>query len=52
VENCTRSFTVVVDFIPSSVKANGKMLAWEFDEKRNEVKVQALPGPVELLIER
>ena len=52
-KNRTWSFTVAVDFIPGSVKANGKTLpqtAWEFDRKRNEVKIRALPGPVEILI--
>ena len=49
----TWSFTVAAGFIPDSVKANGKTLpqtAWTFDRKRNEVKIQALPGPVEMLI--
>jgi len=47
------SFTVATDFVPVSVQANGKVLpgtAWQFDRRRGEVTVQALPGPVKIVI--
>ncbi len=54
VQNRRWSFTVAIDFIPVSVKANDKILPqskWEFDKKRREVKVHTLSGPVEVIIE-
>lgn len=53
VEHRTWSFTVAVDFVPSSVKANGEMLPQtmsDFEETRSEVKIRAQPGPVEIVI--
>ena len=53
VQDRTWSFTVAVDFVPRSVEAHGKNLPgtmWEFDKDRNEVKIQPLPGPVDIVI--
>ena len=53
VRDRTWAFTVAIDFAPSHVKANGEVLpetAWQFDPERNEVRTEALPGPIELRI--
>ncbi|HRU07176.1 MAG TPA: glycoside hydrolase family 31 protein, partial [Candidatus Brocadiia bacterium] len=48
------SFTIAVGFKPSAVQANGKALpktAWSYDAARAEIHVQALPGPVEIVVQ-
>jgi hypothetical protein len=53
VQDRTWSFTVAVDFVPRSVEAHDKALPgtmWRFDKERNEVKIQPLPGPVDIVI--
>jgi alpha-glucosidase len=53
VQDRTWSFTVALDFVPSYVEANGAVLpetAWQFDPERNEVRIEALLGPIELRI--
>jgi len=53
VKKRTWSFTIAVDFVPASVKANGKALpevAWQFDRGRKEVKVEAVRGPAKILV--
>jgi alpha-glucosidase (family GH31 glycosyl hydrolase) len=53
VQDRTWSFKVAVDFVPRSVEAHGRDLPetmWAFDKERNEVRIQPLPGPVDIVI--